>query len=287
MLSKPSNNHSSAVPYFDSLPQKFSEGDADALLAFGRHLHWGYWANPDTADGSVADFAVASENLTRRIINIADIKDGLNVLDVGCGFGGTIASLNEHFSNMYLAGVNINKEQLNRAKKTIKIQQNNSIKFIYGDACKLPFTNDSFDIVLAVESIFAFSSREDFFREARRVLGANGKLTICDFVPIQAFYKTWKLIEKATKTLVVRTYGSRPVNLCSMSEYQKLAEATGFELIKIDNITRNTLPTYPVVNSLMRQEGDEETYRATRGLERLSRRGLLQYMILSFQVSPL
>ncbi|RCJ36260.1 hypothetical protein A6770_40590 [Nostoc minutum NIES-26] len=287
MLSKPSNNHSSAVPYFDSLPKKFSEGDADALLAFGRHLHWGYWANPDTADGSVADFAVAAENLTRRIINIADIKDGLNILDVGCGFGGTIASLNEHFFNMHLVGININKEQLNRAKETIKIQQNNRINFIYGDACKLPFTNDSFDIVLAVESIFAFSSREDFFREARRVLGESGKLTICDFIPIQAFYQTWKLIEKATKTLLVRTYGSRPVNFCSMSEYQKLAEATGFELIKIDNITRNTLPTYPVVNSLMRQEGDEETYRATRGLERLSRRGLLQYMILSFQVSPL
>lgn len=281
------DNASNSTPYFDSLPEKFSQGDADALLAFGRHLHWGYWSDPAKADASLADFAVAAENLSRRIAEVAEVNNGLNILDAGCGFGGTIASLNERFSNMHLTGININEQQLDIAKK-IKALPTNRIEFVYGDACKLPFTNDDcFDLVLAIESIFAFSSREHFFKEARRVLGTKGKLTICDFIPLQAFYQTWKLIEKATKTLVVQTYGSRPINFCPLSEYQRLAEATGFELVKVENITHNTLPTYPIVNSLMRRERDEETYRATRGLERLSRRGLLQYMILSFQVSPL
>jgi MPBQ/MSBQ methyltransferase len=288
VLKNGNDNASTSTPYFDSLPEKFSQGDADALLAFGRHLHWGYWPDPTQANGSLADFAVAAENLSRRVAEIAEVKNGLKILDAGCGFGGTIASLNERFSNMHLTGININEQQLHIAREKIKALPTNRIEFIYGDACELPFTNDdSFNLVLAVESIFAFSNRERFFKEARRVLGTKGKLTICDFIPIQAFYQTWKLIEKATKTLVVRTYGSRSINFCPLSEYQRLAETTGFELVKIENITRNTLPTYPIVNSLMRREGDEETYRATRGLERLSRRGLLQYMILSFQVSPL
>ncbi|MBD6621025.1 methyltransferase domain-containing protein [Komarekiella sp. 'clone 1'] len=285
-MSDGSSNHSISVPYFDSLPQKFSEGDVDALLAFGRHLHWGYWSDPTKADGSVADFAIAAENLSRLVTDVAEIQDGLSILDVGCGFGGTIASLNERFCSMHLVGININTEQLLRAETTVQALPNNHIKFVDADACQLPFSDDYFDVVLAVESIFAFSSREYFFREARRILRPGGRLTICDFIPIQAFYRTWKLIEKATKTLVVRTYGSRSVNFCPLFEYKKLASATGFELVKTENITRNTLPTYPVVNSLMRREGDEETYRATRGLERLSRRGLLQYMILSFQISP-
>ncbi|MBE8988838.1 methyltransferase domain-containing protein [Nostoc sp. LEGE 12450] len=279
------SNHSISVPYFDSLTQKFSEGDADALLAFGRHLHWGYWSDPTKADGSIADFAIAAENLSHLITDVAQIQHGLSILDVGCGFGGTIASLNERFSNMNLVGININNEQLLRAERTVHALPNNHIKFLKADACQLPFSDDYFDVVLAVESIFAFSSREHFFREARRILHLGGRLTICDFIPIQAFYRTWKLIEKATKTLVIRTYGSRPVNFCPLIEYKELAKATGFELVQTENITRNTLPTYPVVNSLMRGEGDEETYRATKGLERLSRRGLLQYMILSFQVS--
>lgn len=273
------------VPYFDSLPHKFCEGDADALLAFGRHLHWGYWPDPTKADGSVADFAMAAENLSRRVTNVAQVKDGLSILDVGCGFGGTIAGLNERFSNLYLVGVNINKQQLSRAEEIVQALPTNRIEFVYADACQLPFTDNSFDIVLAVESIFAFPSREDFFREARRVLRPGGTLTICDFIPIQAFYKTWQLIEKAIKTLVVRTYGSRSINFCPLSEYDKLAEDTGFKRVNKDDINSNTLPTYPVVNSLMRRGGDEETYRSTRGLERLSRRALLRYMILSFQVS--
>jgi cyclopropane fatty-acyl-phospholipid synthase-like methyltransferase len=36
-------------------------------------------------------------------------------VDVGCGFGGTIASLNEHFSDLQLTGVNIDLRQLDRA----------------------------------------------------------------------------------------------------------------------------------------------------------------------------
>lgn len=286
-MSDSSSNQSIKVPYFDSLPQKFSEGDADALLAFGRHLHWGYWSDPTEADGSVADFAVAAENLSRRVTDVADVQDGLSVLDVGCGFGGTIASLNERFSNLYLVGININKQQLSRAEKIVQSLSRNRIEFIYADACQLPFADDSFDVVLAVESIFAFSNREHFFREAQRVLRPEGRLIVCDFIPIPAFYQTWKLIEKAIKTLVVRTYGSLSINFCPLSEYEKLAETTGFELVKTENITRNTLPTYPVVNSLMRQGGDEETYRATRGLEKFSRRALLRYMILSFQVAAL
>ncbi|MBD2248374.1 class I SAM-dependent methyltransferase [Nostoc sp. FACHB-888] len=285
-MSDGNNNNSVSVAYFDSLPQKFSEGDADALLAFGRHLHWGYWSDPTQANGSVADFAVAAENLSRLVTDVAEVQDGLSILDVGCGFGGTIATLNERFCNMHLVGININKEQLSRAETIVQALPHNHIEFIYADACQLPFPDGYFDVVFAVESIFAFSSRENFFKEARRVLRPGGRLTICDFIPIEAFYRTWKLIEKAIKTLIVRTYGSRSVNFCPIFEYKNLAEATGFELVKTENITRNTLPTYPVVNSLMRREGDEETYRATRGLERLSRRGLLQYMILSFQVSP-
>ena len=279
-----SSNKQLAIPYFDSLPQRFREGDADALIAFGRHLHWGYWPDPSEADGSVGDLAVAAENLSRLVTDMADVKNGLRILDVGCGFGGTLASLNERFCNLYLVGVNINQQQLSRAKETVQGLPTNHIEFTYADACQLPFAENSFDVVLAVESIFAFPSREEFFRQTRRVLHPGGRLIISDFLPIEAYYRTWKWIEKATKTLIFRTYGSSSINFCPLSKYEELAELTGFKLVDTKDINSNVLPTYPVVNSLMRRKGSEETYRATRGLEMLSRRRLLRYTILSFEV---
>ena len=44
----------------------------------------------------------------------AGIADGQHILDVGCGFGGTVASLNENFSRVHLLGVNIDERQLER-----------------------------------------------------------------------------------------------------------------------------------------------------------------------------
>ncbi|MHC5721273.1 MAG: SAM-dependent methyltransferase, partial [Nostoc sp.] len=107
-------------------------------------------------NGSVADFAVAAENLSRLVSDVAEVQDGLSILDVGCGFGGTIATLNERFCNMHLIGININKEQLSRAEISVKAIADNHIEFIYADDCQLPFPDGYFDVVFAIESIFAF-----------------------------------------------------------------------------------------------------------------------------------
>jgi hypothetical protein len=87
-----------APPYFDTLFQLLQDNDPDTLAAFGRHVHWGYWESPDSADGSAQDYARAAERLCRRVCDAADIRDGQRIVDVGCGFGGTIASLNERFA---------------------------------------------------------------------------------------------------------------------------------------------------------------------------------------------
>jgi cyclopropane fatty-acyl-phospholipid synthase-like methyltransferase len=89
------------------------------MQAFGRHVHWGYWENPKKADGSVSDFVAAAENLCQRVCDAASVKDGAKLLDVGCGFGGTIASLNERITNTVLVGLNIDERQLIRARSNL------------------------------------------------------------------------------------------------------------------------------------------------------------------------
>jgi cyclopropane fatty-acyl-phospholipid synthase-like methyltransferase len=71
--------------------------------------------NPQQATFTAEDFANAAERLSQELYSAAMIANGQTVVDVGCGFGGTIASLNEHFSDLQLTGVNIDLRQLDRA----------------------------------------------------------------------------------------------------------------------------------------------------------------------------
>ncbi len=276
-------------PYFDNLPQKFEEGNQEALVAFGKHIHWGYWEDAKTADGTLEDFAIAADNLSRRVCQVAAIDNNRNILDIGCGFGGTISWLNDHFNHLNLVGVNIDTQQLIRAKKTVLPQGNNTINFIEANACKIPLTQSDFNHVLALECIFSFPSREQFFQEAYRLLKEDGKLTICDFLPTENFARIWKWIENKINPLVGKTYGqvktknTFPINFIPISKYKEIAQNTGFKLTKIEDINRNTLPTYPVVNRLMCQEGGQNMVSSTQGLELVSKLGLIRYMILDFE----
>ncbi len=271
------------LPYFDRLFEQFRKGNPDALLAFGRHAHWGYWDYPAVADGSVADFASAAERLCRRVCDAGRVGDGLRILDCGCGFGGTIASLNERFSSVQLVGVNIDPRQLARAREQVKPRTGNQIEFVEADACQLPFEDGSFDVVLAVECIFHFPSRERFFQQARRVLRKGGRLALCDFVPVRALLPLIKFGSQFATASVARTYGHVD-GYFTLADYRNLGKTAGFVRVIEEDITVNTLPTYPVVRRLYREAGEIEMDRVTAGQEWLSRLGLSRYMILSFEV---
>lgn len=156
------------LPYFDLLLEHRAE---PAARVFERYVHWGYWANPASATRDLGEFAAAMERLNTEIVDAARPADGQAVLDAGCGFGGTLASLQRRFKSTDLTGVNIDPRQLKLARLQVP-----GPRFIEGDACALPLPDASFDRVLAVECIFHFPSRAKFLREAARVLKPGGLL---------------------------------------------------------------------------------------------------------------
>jgi len=280
------SHHSVALPYFDVLLEKLSQGNPVAQEAFGEYVHVGYWDNPPADVVSAAEYHQASERVTHRMVGKTTIKDGSKVLDVGCGLGGTIKFLNERYAGCELVGVNIDPRQLAVARREIVEKNGNRIEFLEADACHLPFTEPGpgFDTVLCVESIFHYRDRSAFFREAGRALKPGGTLVISDFVPVHSLNWFMNFVEQ-TFHVAGRVYGTMRIDI-SVPKYKKLAAASGFSVTDIEDITTNTLPTYRFFkqsfSAHLPREG-RKFARATTVIELASRMGFLKYLILTFE----
>lgn len=272
----------SSLPYFDQILQRLQAGDQQLERSFGLHVHWGYWRDPRvSAEIAREGFPAAAEALTSLLLEQAQITDGQSILDVGCGFGGTVASLNRQWDRLALTGLNLDERQIERARLNVQARAGNSLEWVVADACALPLAAASQDVVFAVECIFHFPSRDTFFQEVHRVLRPGGRLVLSDFVPRAPLALGLRVLQKLHRAPFSNaTYG--PVDSCwDRRRYGHQTRRHGLELCSDLDITPHTLPTYAVVRDLFAAMGDLQGGRDTARVEQLCRAGLLQYRILT------
>jgi len=270
------------LPYFDLLIDERQEGGETGQL-WEHQVHWGYWDDPKAADGTRADYVAAMEHMNGVLLDAGHVSDGQRLLDVGCGFGGTIQQINADHSGMHLTGLNIDPRQLAAAEAQTTPVNGNRIDWVEADALQLPFEDDSFDRILAVECIFHFPSRERFLAEAARVLKPGGYVAVSDFVPTFAFFGKTP-IWMAIRPRIAKTYGT--LGSVPLRSYRSMGKRAGLRLETNRNIRRNTLPTYPFLINFFRDEGSADAQEmmivGTRWIKWLSNIGFLQYRVYTF-----
>lgn len=114
---------------------------------------------------------------------IARVAEGASVLDVGCGAGFDLIVARKTVGDSgRVCGIDMTPEMLERARKNFAELGIEGIELELVDSEKIPYPDDSFDVVISSGVINLSPAKQALFREIRRVLKPGGILQFADIV---------------------------------------------------------------------------------------------------------
>jgi demethylmenaquinone methyltransferase/2-methoxy-6-polyprenyl-1,4-benzoquinol methylase len=118
----------------------------------------------------------------RRVVQLAQIKNGDRALDLCCGTGDIALALAQQGAET--TGLDFSPQMLevaeNRRLQNLKLKTQN-LKFIQGDAQQIPFPENSFDIVTVGYGLRNLTSWEKGLEEMFRVARPGGRIVVLEF----------------------------------------------------------------------------------------------------------
>ncbi|MEV5675217.1 MULTISPECIES: SAM-dependent methyltransferase [unclassified Streptomyces] len=141
--------------------------------AFNLHIGWFDGGDEETEP---------KDRLIDVLAEACGLGEGDRMLDVGCGFGRPAVRAAQ-ISGAHVTGINISAKQVEQAT-TLAAEAGLSDRVVFqqADGMNLPYPDNSFEHVWAVESVMYMSDREQALREIQRVLVPGGTFVLSDYV---------------------------------------------------------------------------------------------------------
>ena len=180
--------------------------------------------NPARPEGEIGEKMLKRMNKSHgplRDFGLSQIswRPHMRILDVGCGGGATIREMLELSKDSVIDGVDYSEVSVAQSRELNRDYLENRCHICQGDAAELPFMENTYDLVTAVETIYFWPDPEKALSEILRVLKPSGIFAVlnegsdpdqCDWPAIDGFLRIY-----------------RP------EELKSLMEEAGFEEIKI------------------------------------------------------
>jgi len=203
---------------------------------WGEHIHHGYYARGNESRQE------ATEALIDLLVEPLGIEAGATVLDVGCGVGGTSRYLARQ-RGCRVVGITLSSVQALMARDAGALPSEDDVRkgpapsFVVGDAAALPFRG-IFDCMIALEVLSHVDDREGFFRDAARLLPANGRIGIA------AWLKADGLSAEESEAYIEPIERGMLVELPTMREYEETTARAGLRVTLYRDISAEVARTW-------------------------------------------
>jgi cyclopropane fatty-acyl-phospholipid synthase-like methyltransferase len=213
-------------------------------------LHFGYY------DDEATNHKEAIVRANEVLAEFAGIKKGSRIVDAGCGLGHASEWLSKHYAAR-VTGITIVPKQVETIQKRLQKHPVERVDFLVADYLKMPFANNTLDVVWAFESACHANNKLDFYKEAFRVLKPGGKLVMAEYL------RTNRPMDESRETMLKEIFHSWAIpDLDTLGEHSDQAAKAGFKSFKSNDVTGNVIRSYRNLR---------ETCRRYYGLSKLLR----------------
>ena len=200
------------------------------------YLNFGFW------EDGVTDYVAAAENLVWHLAKLCGVSADSRVLDVACGMGTQDIFIYRQFRPEQIDGLDVTWKHIEHGRRRARLADcEDRVHFHHGTAIDLPFSEGAFSQVISIEGPVHFNTREQFMREAFRVLKPSGVLGLSDYV-MKRPPKT--LLERILIESARRLWKIPRENVDSTANYKMKLERSGFHNVKVEEVGEQVIPGY-------------------------------------------
>jgi len=175
-------------------------------------------------------------------VDMADIKTGEVVLDLGCGTGfDCFLAAKKTGGSGRVIGVDMTEEMIEKAKENAQKHAAENVEFRVGYIEQLPVDDNSTDVVISNCVINLSPEKDKVFQEVYRVLAPGGRLVFSDIVATEPLSPELK---DDTDSLTACISGAVEINVL-----RDLLRTAGFIDVQIEPINKDWIDTQSCCDS--------------------------------------
>lgn len=217
---------------------------------WGDHMHHGFYepdSDADLSDHRAAQIRMIEESLSFAYLSGDSAVKPRNIVDVGCGIGGSSRYLARKFGAK-CQGITLSPVQAKRAQQLAEDQGlADKVSFQVADALNQPFPDGQFDLVWSMESGEHMPDKEKFVNELVRVAAPGGTIIIVTWChrDLSPSENSLRAEEKELLNKICNAYYLP--EWCSTSDYVKLLQSLSLEDVKFADWSQYVAPFWPAV----------------------------------------